>query len=348
MAACAGMNGAMSSRARPWRLARVGCALAAGSAACAVAVVSESAVQAAGPASSAAPDAASHPVSVGNLRTGSGPGGAASTAASPDFAAARALYQAGRYAEAQTLFRILHARAPDDPEVNFHLGRLALWFDDSARSVAYLEAAVARAPADARFQHALGDACGLTAQRANVFTRLSWAHRCRTAYLRAVELEPGNVDYRWSLMNYYEQAPHIAGGGLDRAYAEAAEIRRLDPVSGRIARANVDVAAHKYDRAFAEFEAMLRTQPDDFVALYQLGRCSAVSGERLGAGLAALRRCLQLRPPAGEGQPKYVNVHFRMGNILEKMGDAAGARAEYEEALRENPEFRAAKDAIRN
>jgi tetratricopeptide (TPR) repeat protein len=327
MAACAGMNGPMSSHACTLRLARVLGAMAAAWVGC---------------TASGGPGMASAPA--GRTAASAAP----SPASSPDFAAAVALYRAGRYAEAQTLFRVIHARAPDDPEVNFHLGRLALWFDDSVRSVAYLEAAVARAPANARFQNALGDACGLTAQRANVFTRLNWAHRCRMAYQRAVELEPGSVDYRWSLMNYYQQAPRIAGGGLDRAYAEAAEIRRLDADAGRIAWASVDVAAHKYDRAFAEFEAMLRAKPDDFVALYQLGRCAALSGERLEAGLAALRRCLRLPLPTGEGQPKYVNVHFRMGNILEKMGDAAGARAEYQEALRENPEFRPAKDAIRN
>jgi tetratricopeptide (TPR) repeat protein len=232
--------------------------------------------------------------------------------------------------------------------VSFYLGRLALWFDDPARSVAYLERAVQEAPGNPRYQNALGDACGLTAQRANVFARLAWARRCRTAYLRAVELEPRNVDYRWSLMNYYQQAPRIAGGGLDRAYAEAAEIRRLDPSVGRIAYATVEVAAKHYDHAFGEFEAVLRSQPDDFVALYQIGRCAALSGERLELGLASLRRCLRLPLPPGERQPKYVNVHFRMGNILEKMGDAAGARAEYQAALRENPDFRSAQDALRN
>jgi len=295
-----------------------------------------------------APVRAAGPVAaVGAARPASG-GASGGITASPEFVAALSLYRGRHYAEAQASFRKILPRAPDDPEVNFYLGRLALWFDDHARSVAYLERALQHAPGDARIENALGDACGISAQQANVFTRLAWAHRCRAAYQRAVELAPTNVDYRWSLMNYYLQAPRIAGGGFDRATAEAAEIDRLDPAAGRIALATVFVAEKKYAQAFAGLEAYLRAHPDDFEALYQIGRCAALSGERLDLGLASLRRCLHLPPPAGESKPKYVNVHFRIGNILEKQGDAAGARAEYDLALKENPDFRPAKEALRN
>jgi tetratricopeptide (TPR) repeat protein len=93
---------------------------------------------------------------------------------------------------------------------------------------------------------------------------------------------------------------------------------------------------------------VLRQSPDDYMALYHIGRCAALSGEQIERGIAALRRCLAVPAPAGDGKPRAADVHYRLGNLLEKKGEAAGARAEYAEALRENPDFRPAKVALRN
>jgi tetratricopeptide (TPR) repeat protein len=265
-----------------------------------------------------------------------------------DFASAVAVYNACRYSDARRIFEQIAVTRPDDPEVNFHLGRLALWFDDEVSGLVFLEKAARRAPDDARIQDALGDAYGLTAQRAGIFSKYGWAKRCLAAYERAVQLDPPNVDYHWSLLNYCQQAPWIAGGGLNKSYAQAAEIQKLNPMSGRIAFATLYLAEKKYDRAFGEFDEVLRDHPDDFLALYHLGRCAALSGEQLDRGLAALRRCLLLPPPPGHGQPRYVNVHYRLGNILEKKGDAAGAKAEYAMMNQVDPDFRPAKDELKN
>jgi len=274
---------------------------------------------------------------------------AAGAAAPPaDFDAAVALYDAAKYSAAQQIFEQIVAREPDNPEVNFRLGSIALWFDDAGRGREFLEKAVRAKPDDARYQSALGNAYGLTAQKAVFFTKFGWARRCRIAYLRAVKLEPENPEWHWSLLGYFMQAPGIAGGGIDKAYAEAATIRKLNGAEGRIAFATLDLAEEKYDEAFREFDGVLRESPDDFVALYQIGRCSALSGRQLDRGRAALERCLQLPPPAGAHQPTHANVHYRLGNVLEKMGQAAAARAEYVTALKEDPDLRPDKDALKN
>jgi tetratricopeptide (TPR) repeat protein len=273
---------------------------------------------------------------------------AAPAGSSSKFAAAIALYDAGNYSSAQKLFEQIVVNRPDDPEVNFRLGRLALWFDDEAGGRACLEKAVRAAPNDARIQDALGDAYGLTAQKAMIFAKYGWARKCQAAYARAVELEPQNPDYHWSLLRYFMQAPRIVGGGMNKAYAEAGEIRKLDAESGRIAFATLFLAEKKYDQAFHEFDEVLRGAPDDFMTLYQVGRFAALSGRQLDRGLAALRRCLQLPLPAHAGAPKYGNVHFRLGNILEKEGDLEGAKAEYAAARKADPDLRPDKDALKN
>jgi len=261
---------------------------------------------------------------------------------------ARVLYEARQYRAARTSFERLAAGHAPDAELDFYLGRLALWFDDEAAALGHLERAARLAPAEARIQNALGDAFGLAAQNADLWSKYSWATKCRAAYERAVALEPANPAFHWSLLGYYLVAPRIAGGGERKARLQAEEIRRLDPMGGRIAVATLNLADRKPTEAFAQFDDLQRERPDDFLVLYHVGRCAALSGEQLDRGLAVLRRCLQLAPPPGDGLPAYANVHYRLANILEKKGDAAGARDEYAAALRECADFRPAKTALRN
>jgi tetratricopeptide (TPR) repeat protein len=264
------------------------------------------------------------------------------------FSAARVLYEERRYAEARTLFGALGRDQPDSVELNFYLGRLALWFDDEVDALAHLEKAARLLPDDARVQNALGDACGLAAQKAGLLAKLGWARKCLNAYRRAAELAPAVPAYRWSLLGFYCVAPRIAGGGRDEAEAQAREIAKLDPMGGRVARATLFLAANKPTEAFAQFDEVLRETPDDFTALYHVGRCAALSGLQLDRGLAALERCLRLLPPHGEGMPTLANVHHRLGEILARRGDRSGAEVHAAAARRVHPDFRAEKDALRN
>ena len=259
-----------------------------------------------------------------------------------------ALYDARSYSAARKRFEQIVASRPDDPEVNYRLGRLALWFDDAARGRTCLEKAARAAPNDARIQDALGDAYGLIAQKAGKIAGFGLAMKCRAAYQRAVKLDPRNIEYHWSLLRYFLEAPWMVGGGMKKAYAEAAEIKKLDAEDGRIAFATLFLAEENYDRAFQEFDEVMGRTPDDFMALYQIGRCAAVSGQDLGRGRAALRRCLQLSPPKRPGAPTYGNVHYRLGNILEKEGDLAGAKAEYAASREADPDLRPEKDLLKN
>lgn len=267
---------------------------------------------------------------------------------SDDWDAAVRLYETRCYSAAREAFGKIASARPDDPAVHFYLGRLALWFDDEPAARQHLERAVAAAPGEARLYNALGDAYALAARNAPLLSKFDWARRCKAAYDRAVAIEPGNVAYRWSLVAYYQLAPRLVGGGLARAHAEADTMARLEPMSGRIAQATLLLAEGRTGDAFALFDEVLRLQPDDFLALYHLGRCAALSGEQLDRGEAALRRCLELDPPVGDGQPTVASVHHRLGNILEKRGDHPGAEREYATARALQPDFRADKIALKN
>jgi tetratricopeptide (TPR) repeat protein len=261
-------------------------------------------------------------------------------------AAARALINnRDQAAAAQAAYEKIVAADPACAEAQNFLAQLAIQRDDADQAVVCAEKAAALAPDNADIQDTLGDAYGRSAQKAGVFSKLGFAKKSLAAYQRAVALAPANVDFHQSLFEYYRQAPGIAGGGTDKALAEAATIKQLDPRRGRLAFATLYAADKKYDFAFAEFDEVLKTSPDDYTALYQTGRLAAITGQFLDRGLAALRRCLTLTP--GENDPPLAAAQWRIGNLLEKKSDPTGARAAYEATLKLDPKFTQAADALK-
>ena len=292
--------------------------------------------------------------------------------------AARALYkEKGKSAEAQKAFEAIAAVDPKCAEAHFFLAQLALRRSDNDKAIALAEKAVALAPGNADYHHTLGDAFGSAAEKASVFSQFGLAKKCVAAYEHAVALAPDKVEFHQSLLEYYRQAPGLVGGGMDKALAEAgvitkldplaghtsyvtvlagdkkfdearlhaAELKKLDSMRGRMALASLYSAEKKFDQALAEFDEVLQTAPDDYAALYQLGKLAAQSGQFLDRGLAALRRCLELTP--GKTDPGHPAAHWRIGNIHEKKNDPAAARAAYQAALKLEPNFTQAAEALK-
>ncbi|MBI2496403.1 MAG: tetratricopeptide repeat protein [Opitutae bacterium] len=192
------------------------------------------------------------------------------------------------------------------------------------------EALAAANPANADIQFYLGR---LALQRDD--------HQQAVAHLeQAVALAPGESRFHQRLGDAYGRAAQKAGFFSKLTLAGKCRASR-----GRMAVAGLYVVEKKFALAFAEFETALQANPDDYAALFQLGRLAAISGLRSDAGLAALRTCLDRPPP--EGQPSHAAAHWRIGNILEKQGDKPGARAAYEAALRADPKFVYASESLK-
>jgi tetratricopeptide (TPR) repeat protein len=294
-------------------------------------------------------------------------------------AAAHAAFAARRDDEAQAAFEQLVTVNPQNHEAVYYLGRLAKRRGDWQAVAARYERCTQLAPSNALYWADLGEAYGKLAGKAGLFRQLGLARKCRTALEKAVELEPENLDYRFGLIQFYEKAPAIVGGGRDKALGQAAEIAKRDPFAGMMETGaihsrgkNVALAetafreaaklhpdaveplaalgllyadAGQFPEAFAQFDALLARDHDNFAALYQLGRVAALSGERLVDGEAALRRYLE-QPNHPPGQPTNAHAQLRLGNIAERRGDRSGARAAYEAALRLDPGLKPAAEAL--
>lgn len=259
-------------------------------------------------------------------------------------AAARQLFDGGRFPEARAAFERLVAAEPRNAEALFYLGWTAFRQNQPAESAKLLEKATALDGTKSVYFRVLGDACVEMIQRASFFAKAGWARRSLTAYDKAVALDPDDLDARSARLNYYWHAPGIAGGSMDKARAEAREIAKRDPVRGAQALADLNVAEKKYAEAFAVIDELITQHPDNQPAQYQLGRLAAITGQQLERGETALQAYLQYSPVGREPAP--CAAHWRLGMIHERKGDAAAARTEYEAALNLAPDFAVARDAL--
>lgn len=237
------------------------------------------------------------------------------------------------------------ATATATAETQAALGAKHLAAENADAAVAAYEKAVELDPGSSALRLQLASAYGLAAQKAGMLSKMGWAKKVRASYEKAVELDPKNLAARESLMSFYQMAPSMMGGGMDKAREQASAIRQLDPVRGHVAFGMIAQAEKKFADAEKEFDAALALAPDDYAALYQVGRTAALSGQHLDRGAEALQRCLALTPPAGA--PGHDAAHWRLGIIHEKRGDKAAARAAYEAALKVNPKFPQALEALK-
>jgi tetratricopeptide (TPR) repeat protein len=210
---------------------------------------------------------------------------------------------------------------------------------------------------------ALGNALGSKAMSAGIMSAMGYAGTIRDAFKKAVELDPQNMDARFSLLQYYMQAPAIVGGGSGKAQALAAQtatvngeagklmMARLDAADDKLAKAEAAVLAmatsgneavadsqrdlmvnlgSKYlgDKRYADSERMYREAqkrfPDSESAVYGIARVQQEQGKHREA-IAGMEQSIAMNPRA--------SAWYRIGQSHQALGDKAKAAAAYEKAL---------------
>ena len=259
---------------------------------------------------------------------------------------ARSLVAASRLPEAREPLEILLKREPDNIEAALLLAEVYHGLGRRDQAITLLEPFLERHPDNARLIGTYGGQCLLRAGELGFGLRaLRLARRGRDRMERAVALAPQEIAYREGLVEFYRQAPSMAGGDLAKARHHAEAIARIDPVRGGAWQASILVQEKKFPEALAACDTALAARPDDYVALFTLGRTVAESGLRLDDGEAALRRCLERTPAASE--PRHADVWFRLGLIAERRGDLRAAREAYGRSLELEPGSNRTAEALK-
>lgn len=255
-----------------------------------------------------------------------------------------ALYRSKDYPAARAAFDQLVAENPNNADAHFYLGVLAEKQGENELAIQHLERATELGPTISKYFLELGGAYGQAAKKASLLGKMGWAKKCGAALEKAVELDPDDLVARNGLISFYREAPSFVGGGISKAYDQAGEIKKRDPVTGALVLGQLYLSEKKYTEAFAAYEEALASAADNYSLLYNLGKAAAQSGENLDRGEKVLRHCLELTP--AKGDPGPAAVHWRLGNIAEKRHDAVAAKAAYEASLKADPNFKPAADSL--
>ena len=260
----------------------------------------------------------------------------------------------------------------------FDRGRAAHNEGKTDEAVSFFERAVELESTSSLYHMWLGHAYSRQLSKASFLRKPFIARRSGDEYNTAVKLDPTSIDAAEARLDFFLGAPGIVGGGIDKARAEAARLTTLDAYRGGMATARVaehekqlpeaerlyrslmadypdrsaaaDALvtmlqnAKRFDEALTIVDDRLARLPDETASLYNLGRLSAVSGQHLARGEAALRRFLTLTPADAARQS---NAHYRLGMIKEKLGDTQAAAAEYQAAIDLYPRHEPAATALK-
>jgi len=258
-------------------------------------------------------------------------------------------------------------------------GRAAMNRNDADAAATLLEKAVAQNPKSAEAHYLLGSAYGSQAQKASIFGQASLAGKTKDEFEKAVELDPNLLDARYGLVQFYTMAPGIIGGSYDKAFAQVGEIKKRDPLMAhraaafiysqqkkpdearneylaevrefpKSARAHIDlgvsyIVQKNFKAAGDEFELAVKVDPAYMPGYFRLGQISVFTSSNYARGEELLRKYLTYTPK--ENEPSLARAHYWLGQIFEKQGKKAEAKASFETSLKLNPNQKDVAEALK-
>jgi tetratricopeptide (TPR) repeat protein len=127
--------------------------------------------------------------------------------------------------------------------------RVRMTLEQWDAAVAACEQAVQLDGQNSNYHLWLGRALGRKAAQASFLNAYGLAKRARAEFEEAVRLNPRNVEALSDVGNFYQQAPGVVGGGIDKAQAIAEQLDKIDAARGHQLRALIAEAQKDYPAA---------------------------------------------------------------------------------------------------
>ena len=208
----------------------------------------------------------------------------------------------------------------------------------------------------------------------------SFARKTQKEFEAATQLDEHNYEAFQNLIEYDCTAPGVVGGGEEKAQPLIQKLMSMDVAEGHYATGTCRAQKKDYAAADAEYAKALESKPKTAKRIYDigdyfLGRKTAAellavadAGEQLapedprgkfyrGVGLILqgqrpaeaeklLREYLETAPMYSDN-PRPWTAHYWLGKLQEGQKNPAGARAEYEAALKLNGKYKPAQEALK-
>jgi len=263
--------------------------------------------------------------------------------ASADLDMGMALSKLGRYDDARQAYMDAIRQDPSNPDPYLHIGIDRLAAGDSLSAVDWLVQAHNKSPQRADISHALAE--GLIATKnfegaqhlltgalqaqpdepallealGDLSLRQDRPAEAAKSYLRSLKSNPRGVSARLSLAKCY-----IALKENGRAEEELGRVLAIDPrnAEAQAQRGHLALDANQPDVALKWIREALSNDDHNLTANEDYATLMLKQGRATEA-----RRALESLVKLNSHNPRY---HYLLGQALVKLGDAGGARAEFE------------------
>ena len=281
--------------------------------------------------------------------------------------------------QATSLLQQAIAADGKNAEAHFLLGQILYAFSDFTKASDEAQKAVSLDDSKSDYHLLLGNALSGLLDSAGMFKKMSLARQIKAQFEKAIAENPRNIPARTALAEFYVQAPSIAGGSADKAIDQVKQISALDAVEGHYAMATVYmeqkepsdaeleckaaitadpkraksyvqlafvyILEKKDSEAPALFHHAVEADPNYLPGYFGVARSDLLSGQRLDEAEQYFKKYLSRWPE--EGDPSWANTHWRLGQVYEKQGKKDLAVAEWQEALKLAPNFKAAQESLK-
>lgn len=302
----------------------------------------------------------------------------ATQATVPD--AAKQAYELGEYSKAIEILKSATVKEPGNGEIQLLLTKCYLESEQYDNAVSSAEKAVSIDPKNSVYHQWLGEAYGGKADHVSMLTAYSWARKTQKEFQTAVDLDERNFDAAQDLIEYDCTAPSMVGGGQDKGHALIDKLKVLDAAEGHYGAGVCKAVKKDYAEADLEYAKALESKPKTADRIYEIGDyfLQRGQGKRL-LEVAAAGEALAPKDPRGKyyravgwilGGEKYGDAekllrdyleagplrstypnpwdaHYWLGRLYAAQKNVAGAKGEYQTALKLNPKYKKAQEALK-
>jgi tetratricopeptide (TPR) repeat protein len=296
------------------------------------------------------------------------------------FDEAQAAYNHGEYSKAVEVLKAAAQQQPDNGQIQLLLTKCYLESNHTEDAVKSAEKAVSIDPRNSDYHRWLGEAYGEKADHAGMLSAYSWARKTQKEFETAVQLDEHNYDAYQDLIEYDCTAPSIVGGGKDKAQPLIQKLTSMDAAEGHFAQGVCRAVKKDYPTADTEYAKARENGPKTADRLYDIGDYfqQRGNGDRL-LEVAEAGEALAPKDPRGlyyqavafilKGQrytdaekllhqylalgplrstyPGPPEAHYWLGRLYAAQNNTDKARNEYKEALKLNPKYKRAEEALK-
>jgi tetratricopeptide (TPR) repeat protein len=205
-----------------------------------------------------------------------------------------ALVEAGHFKRALAIVEPRFQADPNDAEAAYLLSRVKEAFEDLDSALRLAQKSLELDDKNARYHLQLANVYGEMAQRAGIFKQMGLARKYKSEAERAASLDPKFVDARMGLIEFYLEAPGIAGGDKKKARELADDIARSDSSQGYMAQARLAQQEKDTSKQEAAYLKAIAANPRNYDAEVSLASLYAEKLKNYDAGEKHARAAIQL------------------------------------------------------